>query len=599
MTMLKLFVVLLLVTPSISFAASDSTMPILYGGLIAGMLLSSWLCTILITQNSVRRIIDLVIGVSCLAFLATAQLWVLAFVAIFLLAETLFVTKIKGVTRALMISGSWLLLFLVVTTIVYLAHLSPAWSVFVIVAKQLFVVIGSHWYTQSKLHSLTQNKPLTIDEQNLLPDRSTFINTYKEWLAVSPSKVVVLIKLDGIAAVNHNLGHEFGDLVLAQVSSKINRLLASQYVMPMKKGGETAYLTHLSGVDYVFAVDTDIEQHLHQKLIYQIHELVENPVSISNANAEVVLSAAYAKDDKRAGVEEVIANCYLAIEQTSKQFWCVEFTPELAEKHQQQLDLLHDLKQINIEDELQLYFQPVVNMKDNSIEFLELLLRWHHPSRGTLEASDFITEIRLAGLTMQIARWVVVKAAELGLALKLEGIHIPVSVNLFGPELLQDEFIEFIEAQKEEHDLISSEMIIECPAQVFSELDDHGDGILRRLKALNVSVCLDDLGAAPLLLSQLPRMPLGFVKVDGSIVRELTENVNSRSLLSGIIDMSNSLNVKVICEGVESEVHYTHITTMKCDAAQGYLFTRPISTQGIIGWVKQWQKKLDDNKRPY
>lgn len=254
---------------------------------------------------------------------------------------------------------------------------------------------------------------------------------------------------------------------------------------------------------------------------------------------------------------------------------------------------------LDFDKDFQLYFHPVVDIETNQILFIELLLRWHHPKFGTLEAKHFIDEISAAGLTLPIARWVSEKAAELALAIKLEDINVPISVNLFGKELLQDEFIDHLADVLVEHRLTEGDIIIEAPVNVFMGLPDFGESILRRLKENNIAVCLDDLGIEPLQLSRLPRLALNYVKVDGSIVKELTENVNTRSLLSGIIDMSNSLGIKVVCEGIESETQYTYINSMKCHAAQGYLFSRPLPNVGLLGWLKQWQKRLANGERPY
>ena len=165
--------------------------------------------------------------------------------------------------------------------------------------------------------------------------------------------------------------------------------------------------------------------------------------------------------------------------------------------------------------------------------------------------------------------------------------------------MLQDEFIDHLATTLVEHRLSEGDIIIEAPANVFMGLPDFGESILRRLKENNIAVCLDDLGIEPLQLSKLPRLALNYVKVDGSIVKELAENVNTRSLLSGIIDMSNSLGIKVVCEGIETETQYTYISSMKCHAAQGYLFSRPLPNVGLLGWLKQWQKCLANGERPY
>lgn len=587
---------------SLSLFAATETVMFTFPSLVAGMLLVSWFLAILQSGNAVIRVLDILLGVATLAFLSTHNLVALIICALILVAECIFTQQKKAQRMALWLNILSLLFFVALSIGFYFEKLAAAWLavaiVFHYVCANVYTFIRHEKRLQKALVAKIKGAESHNDKQLLL-ERSVFLNGYDKWQKNSLNRVLVLIKLEGLSNINRMVGHDFGDLLIAKLGKKINDELIAPEVLSVSMFNESVQLCYLGGVDFAFAVDTSVESHLHQRLIQRIYDLVHQPTNVDNIDSELTLRASIVEDKQQLKGHQLLSQAYLSIEFTSEIDWQVTFEKEFSERAEKRKQLLADLSLLDFERDFQLYFHPVVELETNNILFIELLLRWHHPKFGTLEAKHFIDEINAAGLTLPIAHWVSEKAAELALAVKLEDIHIPVSVNLFGKELLQDEFIDHLATTLVEHRLSEGDIIIEAPANVFMGLPDFGESILRRLKENNIAVCLDDLGIEPLQLSKLPRLALNYVKVDGSIVKELAENVNTRSLLSGIIDMSNSLGIKVVCEGIESETQYTYISSMKCHAAQGYLFSRPLPNVGLLGWLKQWQKRLANKERPY
>ncbi|MDE3273908.1 EAL domain-containing protein [Pseudoalteromonas sp. G4] len=600
--MKKIIAASTLVLSSFSLFAATDTVMFTFPSLVAGMLLVSWLLAILQAGNAVIRVLDILLGVATLAFLSTYNVVALIICALILTAECYFTQQKKAQRMALWLNIVSLALFLALSAGFYLEVLNGAWLGVAVVFHYVCANLYTFFRRERRLQVALSNKMKGAEAHNdkqLLLDRSLFLNGYDNWQKNSLSRVLVLIKLEGLGKINRMVGHDFGDLLIAKLGKKINDELNASDVLSLTMFNEPVKLCYLGGVDFAFAVDTSVEAHLHQRLVHRIYDLVHKPTHVENIDSELSLRAAIVEDQKQLKGQQLLAQAFLSIEFTNEIDWLITFEKEIAERAEKRKQLLADLSILDFERDFQLYFHPVIDIETNQILFIELLLRWHHPKFGTLEAKHFIDEINAAGLTLPIAHWVSEKAAELALAIKLEEIHIPISVNLFGKELLQDEFIDHLAEVLVEHRLSEGDIIIEAPANVFMSLPDFGESILRRLKENNIAVCLDDLGIEPLQLSRLPRLALNYVKVDGSIVKELAENVNTRSLLSGIIDMSNSLGIKVVCEGIESETQYTYISTMKCHAAQGYLFSRPLPNVGLLGWLKQWQKRLANGERPY
>lgn len=588
-------------TPFSVFAASEQV-SFTFPSLVAGMLLVSWFITIIQSNNVINRLLELLLGVTALAILSTDSVIAIGIAGLILLAELAFAYQKRWHRASVWLNGLSLVLFIIAAALFFAEQLAVVWPALIIVVHFLAVSMYMMFRKNASLKLALASRDKTNSAhqtKQLLIERGIFLARYEKWRKSSLNKVVILLKLDGLAKLNRMVGHDFGDLLIAKLGRKINEELTHEDVMSVEIYDEAVHLCYLGGVDFVFAVDLNTEAHLHQKLVHRIHNIVSRPTHIENIDSEAELRVAIVEDKGQMSGQQLLSKAFLAIEQANDIEWQVTFDNTISEQAERRKTILSDLTGLDFDKDFQLYFHPVVELATNKVLFVELLLRWHHPKFGTLEAKDFVEQINAAGLMLSIAHWVSEKAAELAMAIKLEEINVPVSINLFGKELLQDEFIDHLAEMLTEHRLGEGDIIIESPANVFMGLPDFGESILTRLKENNIAVCLDDLGIEPLQLSKLPRLALNYAKVDGSIVKELSDNVNTRSLLSGIIDMGNSLGINVVCEGIESETQYTYISAMKCHAAQGYLFSRPLPTVGLLGWLKQWQKKLANGERPY
>ena len=243
----------------------------------------------------------------------------------------------------------------------------------------------------------------------------------------------------------------------------------------------------------------------------------------------------------------------------------------------------------DFKEQLELYFQPVIRHSDNGIEFLELLLRWQHPKQGILAAGKFIEDIRIAGLALPVAQYVIERAAEIAMVLKMEGIKMALSVNVFGPEMLHEEFIEFLDDVLLTHHLEAGDLIIECPSALFMSLDPQGVAMIARLRSIGVRLCVDGFGEAPLVLAKLPKLTVDYVKVGQSLTRDHQHQGALRGIVRGLVDMQHQLDCAVICEGVENQEQLKFAQSLNTFAAQGYYFERPLSSVGMLTWIKQYQ----------
>lgn len=423
-----------------------------------------------------------------------------------------------------------------------------------------------------------------------LPDRAGLREAYYQYVdKESPSLILVMIRLEGFEQVNFHLGREYGDLLLAQSANRMKQHLKNTDIVSIPQGEDAAKLAHLGGLHFVFLCSLEHQKHLHEQMIGAIVQSTLKPFNVGNCTIEIKARASYVQCSEKANdFDNAITCAFLALDSEPKRV-VTEYQNSMQTAKQEQQARLAELTHHDFREQLELYFQPVVRHSDNGIEFLELLLRWQHPKQGILAASKFIDDIRIAGLALPVAQYVIERAAEIAMALKMEGIKMALSVNVFGPEMLHEEFIEFLDNVLLTHHLEAGDLIIECPSALFMSLDAQGVAMIARLRSIGVRLCVDGFGEAPLVLAKLPKLTVDYVKVGQSLTRDHQHQGALRGIVRGLVDMQHQLDCAVICEGVESLEQLNFAQSLNTFAAQGYYFERPLSSVGMLSWIKQYQ----------
>ncbi len=554
---------------------------------LSGAILMSMICALCVVRHPLLRLSYIANAFVALALLSFHYAYLELLLAL-MIALHLWQTFKQNNWTMLSISFGAALVF----TICFAAHLLLAipnhWVVLatLVLASSGYFFEDEHDLTNSQ-DEVSRDEPLISSPLSELPNRAKLKQAYYDWRhGGEHDGALVIIRLEGFAAVNQHIGRDFGDLLLAQSASRAKQLLAIEDVINISAQQK---LAHLGGLNFAFICCLDTYKHLHEQLISQILGATLKPFNVANCTVEVTARASYVNcDEQGSGFDSLISYGYLALDsQPNKQV--VAFHQQMMVEQLEQQARLKELANINFSSELELYFQPVIRNHDEDIEFLELLLRWQHPKQGILSASRFIEDIRIAGLGYPLAEFVIERAAELVMALRMEGIKMPLSINIFGPEMLNEEFIAFIDQVFLEHHLLPGDLIIECPLEVFMNLDEQGKAMVARLNSKGVKMCVDGLGDSPVWLAKLPNLAVEYVKVSPSLTADFSQQGHIRSLIAGMVDMHNQQNSKVICEGVETKEQLSFVNNLNAFAAQGYYFSHPLSSVGMISWLKQWQ----------
>ncbi|CAH9054020.1 hypothetical protein PSECIP111854_01282 [Pseudoalteromonas sp. CIP111854] len=499
-------------------------------------------------------------------------------------------------------SVSWISRLVAASTCIYAAILSgyllSQWPVNLAVIALFPIYFGLLYATinetREEQRSTSYDKELSGNDLGI-PNRASLRHAYEIQRKLDPGPaMLVLIFLEGIEQVNIHLGREFGDTLLAESANRIKQQLNSATdIFPIPDGNSVSRLAHLGGLHFAFVCRLGRFEYLHEQLIDDILLSVEKPFHVGSCTLDISARASYVNCDEELGqIDSLIACAYLALDKLSNQAVCA-YQQQMQISQVEQQTRLRELAKVMISEELEVYFQPAFSHPSGEIAYLELLLRWPHPKQGLLTAEYFIEDIRLAGLSLPVAHFVIERAAEIAMAIKMEGLKVPLSINIFGPEMLQKDFLSFMEHILLEHYLQDGEILLEFPASLFTNIDQQTQVCITQLRQLGVHIGIDRFGESALKLSNLFNLQVDFIKLSSALT-EQPQPAGVEALLHNIVAMQHERGIKVICEGVENKVQLEFAEQLSCNAIQGHFLAQPMSCKGLIGWLHNFKAQRKD-----
>ena len=240
-------------------------------------------------------------------------------------------------------------------------------------------------------------------------------------------------------------------------------------------------------------------------------------------------------------------------------------------------------------EQLELWYQPIVRLKDYQITGFEALIRWRHPTRGMIPPFEFIELAEETQLIVPIGKWVFDRACRDLVALRANDSRgldpVYVNVNFSGRQVLEDSLIPAMTETIEAHGLTPRDVKVEVTEGVF--IDARATlGWMKRLEAAGFRVVLDDFGTGYSSLAYLRKFPISTLKVDKSFVWEMLEDDSAFAIVEAIVQMARALRMDVVAEGVETAAHRDALRRMGCSCAQGYFFARPVPAEEAIGLLR-------------
>ncbi|POR42398.1 EAL domain-containing protein [Methylobacterium sp. V23] len=423
-----------------------------------------------------------------------------------------------------------------------------------------------------------------------LPNRAAFQEAVQalcdDGVSTARSGALFYIDLDGFKAVNDERGHRMGDRLLKAVARRMTDL-----------AGPDASVFRLGGDEFAVIV-TDAGQKVAEALAGRIVSELRRAFQIDDARLDIGASVgiAYVPDDA-VDPESLLMRADLGLysaKAAGKGRW-QGFDPSLEEKALRHRQLDADMRVALAADEMELHYQPLVDMRTGRVTGFEALLRWNKPGHGWVSPGEVIPIAEATGFVVEIGRWALRRAcadarmwADLRVAVNISSIHVRMPA-----------FHEEVAAILRETGLAPENLEIEITESV---LLDHGPevlGNLKRVRAMGVRIALDDFGTGYSSLSYLTEFPFDKVKVDRSFVRDLQGRPEKVAVVEAIARMARALSMNVTVEGVETQAQLDVLRAKRCDIAQGFLYSpaRPAGEiMALIERIEAPSQPMDGNR---
>ena len=391
---------------------------------------------------------------------------------------------------------------------------------------------------------------------------------------------LILLDIDHFKDINDLMGHDLGDKLLRQVGQRLQSLVNGSEIVSRFAGDEFMILVTELGSDSQFALDQAVN------LAEQIRLALGTTFYINGLQIHCTCSIGLivfdtTNNNKTELVKYADMALYRAKEQGRNRVSV--FDKQLQNQILNRSILRQDLQQALRNKEFYVHYQVVVD-KTLSPRGFETLVRWQHPTRGTLNPSDFICLAEENGLIIPLGQWVLETACKQLVEWSKDSstASLLLSVNVSALQFADSRFVTSVRRILQRTGVNPSLLRLELTESVF--LSDVEKNILKmnELKELGVQVALDDFGTGYSSLQYLKRLPLDLLKLDSSFVRGLPENSEDVAITTTIIALAHSLGLRVVAEGVETEAQFNHLVELGCDLFQGYWLGRPLSVQNAV-----------------
>ncbi len=437
--------------------------------------------------------------------------------------------------------------------------------------------------TQARLYNLAHHDNLTG-----LPNRILFLDRLKQAMSLAHRHhklaALLFLDLDRFKVINDTLGHPTGDKLLVQVAKRLSGALR-----------EIDSVARFGGDEYTIIL-CNLERREDAELVaHKILNVIARPYNIDDHELFVTASlgiSVYPMDTE--DLDSLIKKADVAMYHAKGLGGGVlqYYDSFMDEDSHRRLVLENSLRKALEKNEFRLYYQPKVNIVSGQITALEALLRWEHPELGILPPSEFIPLAEETGLIIPIGEWVMEEACRQHLAWEEQGLpRLRVAVNLSGYQLQQKNFLDVVKGVLRRTGLAPEYLEFEITETVIMQNPDAIIQVLTCLREMGMHISVDDFGTGYSSLAQLKRFSVNTLKIDKSFVRDIDQNKTDAAIATAIIAMGNSLDLKVIAEGVETMGQYAFLKDTLCDEIQGYLISRPIPPDKVMEFMRRERRE--------
>lgn len=428
------------------------------------------------------------------------------------------------------------------------------------------------------------------DDITLLPNEHLLLKTLKDKLHDNnkTQKAIIAIEIDRFAAIRSSIGISNSNKMMKLVAKRIQTIVPPHYfATKLQEGQFVIYINHVKTIEELLQFCLNLKSAMKDPLQVQLFSL----------NGNLNMGIALYEDQWTS--EELLMHAQLAMreaKQIPQRF--LFYKPYMSKGIADRILLEQDLHNALENQEFYLDYQPQVNLKTGTVESVEALVRWRHPTRGFIPPDVFIPIAEECGLIIPLGKWILETACMQAKTWERQGLpQMKVAVNLSLGQLFQQDLVEMVEHILQRTNLEPKFLQLEITESMTMNIDQMTQ-LLHELKALGIQIAVDDFGTGYSSLSYLKDFPIDCLKIDRTFVRNVPNNPNDEALVSMIISMAKHLRLKVVAEGIEEVEQLSFLIEGGCDYIQGYLFSKPISPQQISETFSELHRHVENVLTP-
>src|SRR5471032_330461 len=427
---------------------------------------------------------------------------------------------------------------------------------------------------ENTLQRLAEQDPLTG-----IANRQGFQTLLAARLADNDGRGLALghLDLDNFRHANDALGHQAGDRLILQVVSRLKSQL---------EAGDQ--LARLGSDEFALLIDTRRAPQRAEWMAERITEAMAEPYWVDGESLLIGCSLGVAHARARAGADPLMWHAHIAMQQAKSTQGCTFhiFNERINRNARSLADLESELRRALRRDELELHYQPRLDLDDGHIVGLEALVRWRHGERGLLPPSEFVPLAEQSGLIVPLGYWVISRALRDMQDLRERGLPpLHMAVNLSFRQFQDSQLLSTLSRLIAERGVEAQWLEFELTETAVMRRSDLVKQTMDALGRLGVRFSLDDFGTGFSSFVHLNSLPIALLKIDKSFVGGMEEREENRKLVHAMINLAHNLNLEVVAEGVETPEQLALLRLFGCDQAQGYLISKPLPLPELVEYL--------------
>jgi diguanylate cyclase (GGDEF)-like protein len=417
-----------------------------------------------------------------------------------------------------------------------------------------------------------------------LPNRLAFAEAIEkagEKVSRDLEHAVLVVDMLRFSRINESMGSLAGDELLITFARRLILALRAGDILARTGGNEFGVLVSLRrGVeDALKAAD-------------RIQQVMATPFKLSELEIRVECAIGVALTHAGQDPEELFRNAQFAVKQ-AKSAGCPQvYEPKQATEARRRFSIETELRRALDKDQLELFYQPLINLKSGEVAGFEALARWTHEERGEISPTEFIPVAEESGLILTLGRWAMDKATQtLADWDRQAGERLPlyVAVNLSALQVARDDIAAVVEGSLKSSGLSGERLTLELTESAIVQDPVRATRVFDALKALDTTVAMDDFGTGYSSLAYLQRLPIDVLKIDKSFVTGMMVDPDAVAIVRAVLSLAEALGMSTTAEGIETIELATTLATLGCASGQGFYFARPLEARAALEYWKTRQ----------